>query len=281
MKFSDRVGITKIKTELQIKSIDDVLRTRIYNIIILLLIKNLEYHIDESDSFYKLIKSMWHYFFKLDLDTIPPTRDSFNNFLKKYFIECEWYKVYNLIEFLYQELPDGNEEFKKYINNVLEEELSSYRIVGEEVVQITDKKEIIEVEEALLKSEEKKLNVVYKHLDSAISKFSDKEKPDYRNSIKESISAVESISKIISGNPKAGFREALEVIEKNIGIHKALKKGFLAIYGYSSDSGGIRHAMTDELNPVHFEDAKFMLIACSALINYLIVKADKSRISFK
>jgi len=281
MKFSDRVGITKIKTELQIELIDDVLRTRIYNIIILLLINKLGYYIDESDSFYRLIKLMWHYFFKLDFDTIPPTGDSFNSYLKKYFMECEWYEVYNLLEFLYQELPDSNEEFKKYINNVLEEELSGYRIIGKEVTQITDKKEIKEIEEALLKSEEKKLNAVYKHLDSAISKLSDKEKPDYRNSIKESISAIESISKIISGNPKAGFGEALEIIEKNIGIHKALKKGFLAIYGYSSDSGGIRHAMTDELNPVNFEDAKFMLIACSALINYLIVKADKSGISFK
>jgi len=39
--------------------------------------------------------------------------------------------------------------------------------------------------------------------------------------------------------------------------------------------------MIDDSNPVYFEDAKFMLIACSALINYLIVKADKSGINFE
>ena len=281
MKFSDRVGITKIKNELQINSINDVLKVRIYNVIIIFLIERLDYYTRESGSFYELIRLMWHSLLKLDFDKIPLRNYLFNDFLKQYFMAFEWYKVYNLLEFLYQELPDSNEKFKECINKVLEEELSGYRIIGNEVTQITDKKEIKEIEEALLKSKENKLSAVYKHLDSALSKFSNKEKPDYRNSIKESISAIESISKIISGNPKAEFGEALEIIEKNIGIHKALKKGFLAIYGYSSDAGGIRHAMTDELNPVYFEDAKFMLIACSALINYLIVKADKSGISFK
>ncbi|GAG69032.1 unnamed protein product, partial [marine sediment metagenome] len=253
---------------------------RIWNIFSFF-IENLKYSINESDSFYKLIRFMWHSFLKLAIDIIPETKGQFHIFLKKYFMECKWYEVYNFLEFLYQNLPYSNEKFKESVNIVLEEELSGYRIIGNEVAQITDKKEIKEIEDAFLKTKENKLTAVYKHLDSALSKLSNKKQPDYRNSIKESISAVESISKIISANHKAKFGEALEIIEKNIGIHKALKKGFLAIYGYSSDAGGIRHAMTDELNPVYFEDAKFMLIACSALINYLIVKADKSGISFK
>ena len=173
MKFSDRVGITKIKTELQINSINDVLKVRIYNIIIIFLIDRLKYHIRESGSLYEFIRLMWHYFLKLDFDEIPPIKDSFNDFLKQYFIEFEWYEVYNFLEFLYQELPYDNEKFKECINIVLEEELSNYRIIGKEVVQITDEKEIEEIEEALLKSKENKLSVVNKHLDSALSKFSD------------------------------------------------------------------------------------------------------------
>lgn len=281
MKFSDRLGITKIETDLQIESISDELRIKIWNIITIKLIDKLSYKVSDSGSFYDLIRLIWHKFLKLAFDIMPKTRPEIRNFLKKYFMQCKWYEVYNFLEFLIQNWPFNVGEIKELINVVLEEELSGYRIVGDEIVQIIDKKEIKEVEESLLKTRENKLNTVYKHLESALSKFSNKEKPDYRNSIKESISAIESISKIISGNPKAGFGEALEMIEKNIGIHKALRKGFLAIYGYSSDSGGIRHAMTDESNPVNFEDAKFMLIACSALINYLIVKADKSGISFE
>jgi hypothetical protein len=45
-----------------------------------------------------------------------------------------------------------------------------------------------------------------------------------------------------------------------------------ALYGYTSDSSGIRHALQDEPN-LDFVDAKFMLVACSAFVNYLTDKA--------
>jgi hypothetical protein len=47
-----------------------------------------------------------------------------------------------------------------------------------------------------------------------------------------------------------------------------LKESFNKLYGYTSDHGGIRHALT-EADAVDFEDAKFMLVACSALVNFV------------
>ena len=64
-------------------------------------------------------------------------------------------------------------------------------------------------------------------------------------------------------------------MEEKIEIHPALKKAFNNLYGYTSDSGGIRHASLSESN-LKFEDAKFMLVSCSAFTNYLIAKiSDK------
>ena len=69
--------------------------------------------------------------------------------------------------------------------------------------------------------------------------------------------------------------QALKVIErKGIGLHGALKKGFSSLYGYTSDADGIRHALLDE-STTNFEDAKFMLVACSGFINYLIAKCSR------
>jgi hypothetical protein len=65
-----------------------------------------------------------------------------------------------------------------------------------------------------------------------------------------------------------------------VGLHSALKKGFSSIYGYTSDNDGIRHALTQDSN-CDQEDAKYMLVSCSAFVNYLIVKATKSGISIK
>jgi hypothetical protein len=110
-----------------------------------------------------------------------------------------------------------------------------------------------------------------------LTKISDRKNPDYRNSIKESISAIESVAKIISNNSKDSLGGALDKIKGKIKLHAALEKVFKQIYGYTSDSDGIRHALTEETN-CDFEDAKYMLVSCSAFINYLVVKADKAGI---
>src|SRR5690606_13229916 len=109
--------------------------------------------------------------------------------------------------------------------------------------------------------------------------LSNREHPDYRNSIKESISAVEAISKQIAGDSKTTLGKALSKIERKgqVDLNPSLKSGFSSIYGYTNDADGIRHALMGTSN-LEAEDAKFMLISCSAFINYLIVKADKAGI---
>jgi hypothetical protein len=128
--------------------------------------------------------------------------------------------------------------------------------------------------DSLKSASENKYIGVKTHLETAITLFSNRNSPDYRNCIKESISAVESICQIISGDNKAELGKALKIISNKINIHQALQQGFIKIYGYTSDSSGIRHSLLDE-STVSFEDAKYMLIACSAFINYLIEKYRK------
>jgi hypothetical protein len=47
------------------------------------------------------------------------------------------------------------------------------------------------------------------------------------------------------------------------------------MYGYTSDAEGIRHALMDEPT-LESEDAKFMLVSCSAFVNYLRSKAARA-----
>ena len=54
---------------------------------------------------------------------------------------------------------------------------------------------------------------VSKHLKRALELYTDREAPDYRNSIKESISAVESMVRTITSEPKASLSKALKVID--------------------------------------------------------------------
>ena len=47
------------------------------------------------------------------------------------------------------------------------------------------------------------------------------------------------------------------------------------LFGYTSDEGGIRHAEGLFVSEVSFEEAKFMLVSCSAFVNYLISEYGK------
>ncbi|VAX31463.1 hypothetical protein MNBD_NITROSPINAE05-986, partial [hydrothermal vent metagenome] len=51
------------------------------------------------------------------------------------------------------------------------------------------------------------------------------------------------------------------------------KFDFSSLYGYTSDEGGIRHALMESEN-VDFNDAKFMLVVCSAFINFVLGKTQ-------
>ena len=113
---------------------------------------------------------------------------------------------------------------------------------------------------------------MYEHISKANKLLADREKPDYENSIKESISAVEAICEIITGTKgkEATLGNMLKKLEDNgVAIHKGLKSAFNILYGYTSDANGIRHA-GDIGGPFStFEEAKFMLVACCAFVNYL------------
>jgi hypothetical protein len=57
-------------------------------------------------------------------------------------------------------------------------------------------------------------------------------------------------------------------------LHPALKGALSKLYGYTSDAGGIRHALADDREP-DIEDAQFMLAICSAFVTLIVAKAGK------
>jgi hypothetical protein len=63
------------------------------------------------------------------------------------------------------------------------------------------------------------------------------------------------------------------MLERAGGLHPSFKSALSKLYGYSSAKDGIRHPILEESN-VNFAEAKLMLVACSAFVNFLI---DSSR----
>lgn len=275
MRFSERQGIIKAKDALQIDSIDDGLRSGLWNAVDLYYFKNTGDYIHNSR--YKVFFTiLWHNFFKLPLDTMDNWAGTTKLQIRTWFFNWNWYEVYDFIEYITTiESPTQPDDFIRFCNKVLERDRSGYRFINGIIAPITSELEVEEIDNALNNSKDANLIGVKTHLENALRMLSDKESPDYRNSIKESISAVESISKVLSSGSKHSLGSALDKIKGKIKLHPALEKGFKQIYGYTSDTDGIRHALMEE-STCDFEDAKYMLVSCSAFINYLTVKADKS-----
>ena len=233
-----------------------------------------------GDYWISLTRWIAQHFRKVPIDEVPHEGYLCRAWIKKYFFELSWNKVYEFVEFVVanyekmQEYPDHRrKELEQMFNLVFEREMSGFRFVASELAPISNPTETQEISDAINSTSLVGLDGAHLHLKSALSLLSKKPNPDYLNSIKESISAVESIAKILGKENSQGLADALAELAKKTNIHGALQSGFIKLYGYTSDEEGIRHAILDEPN-VGFDEAKYMVVSCSAFVNYLIAKAD-------
>jgi hypothetical protein len=275
--FSQRQGLKPVRCSLQINDIDGELRNKLWNVFQIHYWNDLHSDDMRAQSNYPTrlyLERLWYDYFKDLLDTLPTTLRMAYLTLKKHYFASTWNEVYDFIEFTALRHPEEeiNDQFKSGCNIVLEDELSGYRFVGDEIAPITSNEEIASIEQA--QGTTSQLPSVNTHLRRSLSLLSDRKQPDYRNSIKESISAIEAICRLIAQNPKSTLGDALKALAPKIPVHPALAGAFDKLYGYTNDAQGIRHALLDLPN-LEQEDAVFMLTSCSAFINYLTAKCAR------
>jgi len=268
--FSERYGYTKASDVIIREKITEPIKNSILNWL---------HYLEESlkEKYYQLEKNAWIFFLDRDITKYENSynyrtiviRNEINN-------ELQWFKKLNLIEFILVEMNKIMEsknynDSVKFLNFEFERHNFAYRIVGDKIEEITTEVEIESIETALKNPN----NSVHIHLQAALKFLSvAQENPDYRNSIKESISAVEACCREKTGESTLG--KALSKLEsKGIILPNVLKKAFELQYNYTNDkTTGIRHALMDDKNPPSSAEAIYMLVSCSAFINYLVQKSQ-------
>ncbi len=209
--FSQRKGIRPVTKSIQRESLDEDLRNRLWSALKIGLwdhwsprdYSGFQYEDGKRVEF--IVKLVWRHYFKLSVDTLPAfDRDhprSSYEVMRDHFFDGEWWESYDLIEYLVKVCPEQwQDRLKKLLNSFMESENAAYRIVGDEVVEISDEHELKAVESALETAEK----------------------------------------------PKATLGGSIKVIKKNRVIHPAFEHALLKLYGYTSDEGGIRHALTED-----------------------------------
>lgn len=274
-RFSQRVGASEVPSVMQLNAMSEPLRNSIWNLIVTL--------VEEPSNIWpQFAHHAARLFFKVPVDDLPFHPYQKREWIRKRFDEMEWFEVYDLTEFVADEYSKlrGHTDLRLIrnriqgaFNQVFEEELSGYRYIGGELAPISNPSEVGAIESAVDMAARYGLSGARAHIISALQLFGKRPEPDYRNAVKEAISAVESIAKQLSGNDSQGLAGALDELARKSSIHGALHTAFLNLYGYTSDEDGIRHAILDEPN-VGFDEAKYMVVSCSAFVNYLAAKAQ-------
>ena len=269
--FSERLGLVETTPMLQTDSMNDALRNSIWNLI---------HSLFQNQYWTPLAHFVAEYFLKVPVDDLSENNNICRERLKEYFFSLPWNGVYDFIEFVadkYDEIQEYSDISRKDIecfsNEIFEREMSGYRFIGGVLAPISNPAETTEIAGAIEMTSRIGLDGAHHHLQAALSLLAKKPEPDYRNSIKESISAVESVAKTLGKENSKGLSDALDELSKKTTLHAALRAGFNNLYGYTSDEDGIRHAILEEPN-VGFDEAKYMVVSCSAFVNYLIAKAD-------
>lgn len=268
--FSERYGYTKPSDVIIRERITPEIQNAIFNCIIKL----------EKSLTFNELGYIKNYFIIIERDICE---HHFNQKIIDYkqgcIIDCidnptmNWYKKLDLLELIINTLeqyynipPISNKIIKDFITNLNYEfkRLNfGYYIIENKITEITSEEEIKSIETALTTSD----GNIREHLSKALELYSKRPIADYRNSIKESISAVEAISRNITGENVLNFKK---MEEKGVIVPTVLRKAFECLYGYTNDkTTGIRHALMDDTNTPQAEEALFMLVSCSAFINYL------------
>ena len=264
--FSDRTKKEPINTIIQKDNLDERTRNKIINIIDVI--------IDSFDKVHKLDEFYNHIYktvFCVTRDEIPYNRrQPILDGIKK---NWQYYDILSFIEeFVIWYNKYFNQDLTEIFNGLFKIECVGYRFVNMQITDIINDEEIKEIEEAL----NTKYSACSESINKALKLLYNRDNPDYSNSVKESISAIEAICNIILGTNNSTLGEALKKLEKNeFEIHSAMKKAFISLYGYTSDKSGIRHNNGVDENTT-FEEAKYMLVSCSAFLNYLIQVYEKN-----
>lgn len=271
-RFSERLGFKELPVLLQMEGMSETLKNSIWNYTLSLF--------EQRGDWLEGSLAIAQFFRRTPVDELPHYDIPCRNWTKEYFYGLDWFEAYDFVEFLSTKYSNifphkrvhQSKDLQEVFNFIFEKEHAGYRFVSGALVPISNSTETAEVASAIEVTARTGLAGANEHLKTALNLFGKRPNPDYRNCIKESISAVESIAVKIGASNAQGLAGALADLDAKVPIHPALRSAFIKLYGYTSNESGIRHAILDEPN-IGFDEAKYMIVACSAFVNFIAAKA--------
>lgn len=275
--FSDRNGIRPISREIQLFELEQDTRIVLFNKLKNLFDQQVEdRELNDNVLFKIIVENVFN-------DIYDNYRDDYSSIFEDIldvFKEGSYDSIIDLIEFVCNLIFETDEEYeeryrnsygqciyidvRRQMNIAFENEYVGYRFVGDKIVKITNEFEIDSIEESF----KTPYDAVNDSIIKAVSYISESGNKDYKNSIKEAITAVEQMANILLGSSGLTLGNAISQLSDKKIIDENLKTAIKSLYKYASETNGIRHGNNKDNGSVTFDDAKLILLICSSTINY-------------
>jgi hypothetical protein len=271
LTFEQAEGAEPIPTQLRLKELSPALRAALWAMVL----DNLNESTRQVDYVGYIVVDPWRRILEArHVYQLHKMADEFNNHLntirpelKALFQTGDYVRVFGFLQFVLRH-QDCPYRFADKLEVVLKYGKAAYRVADRTIVPLGSDAEFATINQAFADVAKSEFHGARAHLRKAAEELTSGRHAD---SIRESIHAVESVAKVLE--PQADLSKALTKLEKSAAIHGAMKAGFLAIYGYTSNEQGIRHALLEAGAPAVDEtDALFMIGACAAFVSYMINK---------
>jgi hypothetical protein len=269
LSWSQRHGFKPARYEVQINDFDEDTRTAIWNTFwALQRVMSEDWSHMETLAVFQF--RVWSEHLNLPLNEMPNLPRFFDGVRKTVMEATQFWEILDLLEFVIENDLWGHstDDFAETINEVFETKMVGYRVVGNRIVPLESQTEVDAVNGAVDATHKRRFAGVRHNLENAIRHLSDRKKPDYANSVKESISAVEGALREITGKTK--FADGLAELEQNgVLVPREIRRAWGTLYGWASNEDGVRHAASAPPT-VDLATARFMLVTCSAFVTYLV-----------
>lgn len=263
--WSEREELSEVRTQIQDSDMDEPLRVDLWN------------------AFYTTVRTWGRSVSLLEDIWARVLRRPLSKFglnaaeaaVESAILRDDWRLACDVIVLVAEGLPEPTaKSFTESANVVFDRGKFAWHFSGRKLVRRMEEAEIKAIEVAL--DDSQPFAEVRKQLSAALGEFSSRENANYGHAAKEAISAVESLVKRLTGDPKVTLGEGLSRIRDSgtPPVHGALLSSFSNLYGYASDKGYVRHGpKPDDLTDVTLEEAQLVLVTCSAIVSFLIARA--------